>query len=77
MSRRTKPVVDKPKDERLPLTKRQAASVANSQAALQVSRDAANAVFRAILDAAGIDDAEIAGGNVDPKDPHLMLRRKP
>lgn len=77
MSRRTKPVVDKPRDERLPLTKQQAASVANSQAALQVARDAANAVFRAILDAAGIDDAEIVGGKVGGEAPHLLIRRKP
>lgn len=62
--------------ERIKLTAQQAASVLASQQAASAAREQANLVLRGVLDAAGIDQAEVIGGNVADAEPYLTIRRK-
>lgn len=62
--------------EKLLLTKQQAASVLASQQAASLAREQANTVLRGVLDAAGIDNADVTGGELAIDKPFLTIKRK-
>ncbi len=62
--------------EKLPLTKQQAASVLATQRAAGEARQQADLVLRGVLDAAGIDGAEVTGGELAIAEPFLTIKRK-
>lgn len=62
--------------KRIALTKQQASQITTTQQNLQAAQLASNMAMEGALAAAGIEPGtvQVVGGNVGPKDPHLLIR---
>lgn len=65
-----------PEPERIALTKQQSLELENGQAMIQRAMADQQLRIRQVLAAADVGDAEIVGGEIGGRDPHLMIRRQ-